>query len=56
MIDATKIAVLREAVDRADAHAAVQAKLVEAQQALIDTLQLRIKRLESELSEARSVI
>lgn len=49
----TKLAVLREAVDRADHLAVTQTKLIESQDMLIQTLQARIKTLESELAEAR---
>jgi two-component sensor histidine kinase len=54
--DRTKLAVLREAIDRADAMASTQAKLIESQELLISTLQRRIRTLESELSEARAAI
>ena len=54
--DKTKLAVLREAVDRADALTGTQAKLIESQELLIATLQRRIRTLESELSEARAAL
>lgn len=54
--DKTKLAVLREAVERADHLAATQTRLIESQEALIATLQARIKTLESELSEARCAL
>lgn len=54
--DKTKLAVLREAVERADHLAATQMRLVESQEALIATLQARIKTLESELSEMRCAL
>jgi hypothetical protein len=54
--DKTKLAVLREAVERADMLASTQTKLIESQEALIETLQRRIRTLESELSEARAAI
>ena len=56
MSDDKKLAVLREAVERADMLASTQAKLIESQELLISTLQRRIKQLESELFEARAVL
>jgi len=52
----TRLAVLKEAVDRAANLAATQAKLIESQEMLIATLQRRIRTLESELSEARAAL
>lgn len=54
--DKTKLAVLREAVDRADNLAMVQAQLVATQEQLIQDLKRRIVTLESELSEARTAL
>jgi two-component sensor histidine kinase len=54
--DKTKLAVLREAVERADHLAVIQMRLIESQEALIATLQARIKTLESELSEVRCAL
>lgn len=47
----TKLAVLREAVDRADTLATTQAKLILNQEQLITNLESRIRFLESLLSE-----
>jgi hypothetical protein len=46
-----KLAVLREAVERADTLASTQSKLIANQEQLIATLRSRIKFLESLLSE-----
>jgi|688.fasta_scaffold03482_25 hypothetical protein len=61
--DKTKIAVLREAIDRADNLATVQAQLITTQEHLISDLKLqivdlrsRIKTLESEASELRTAL
>jgi|DEB0MinimDraft_3_1074331.scaffolds.fasta_scaffold360519_1 two-component sensor histidine kinase len=54
--DKTKLAVLREAVERADHLAVIQMRLIESQETLIATLQARIKTLESELSEVRCAL
>jgi len=49
---ARRYAVLREAVDRADALASTQARLIATQQGVIELQAAQIKRLESELREA----
>ena len=54
--DKTKLAVLREAVERADHLAVIQMRLIESQETLIATLQARIKTLESELFEVRCAL
>lgn len=54
--DKTKLAVLREAIDRADNLASVQAQLISSQEQHIQDLKARIKLLESELSEARTAL
>jgi hypothetical protein len=56
MHDKSKLAVLREAVDRADNLATVQAQLIETQEQFIQDLKKRIAFLESELSEARTAL
>lgn len=50
------IAVLREAVDRADAHASAQAQLIQTQRELIVELRERIRSLDSELGVLRGAI
>lgn len=52
----TKLAVLREAIDRADNLATVQAQLITTQEQFIQDLKKRIAFLESELSEARTAL
>ena len=52
---AAKLASLREAVERADQLTAVQERFLKSQGLLIEQLTARIRRLESELSEARCV-
>lgn len=52
----TKLAVLREAIDRADNLATVQAQLIDTQEQFIQDLKARVKFLESELSEARTAL
>lgn len=61
--DTTKLAVLREAVDRADNLAHVQAQLITAQENTIQDLKVqladmraRIKTLESENSELKTAL
>lgn len=49
---AKRYAVLREAVDRADALASTQARLIAVQQGVIDLQSERLARLEAQLSEA----
>lgn len=48
-----KYLALREAVERADQLTAVQERFLKSQELLIEQLTARIRRLESELSEAR---
>lgn len=61
--EATKIAVLREAVDRADHLAISQAKLIDTQSAYLTTqdsyiksLERRVRELESHIAELRCVV
>lgn len=54
--DKTKLAVLREAIDRADNLATVQAQLISSQEQHIQDLKARVKFLESELAEARTAL
>lgn len=54
--DATKLAVLREAVERADYFAAAQTKTIETQDEMIALLKQRIKQLESEVLELRCAL
>jgi chromosome segregation ATPase len=54
--DRTKLAVLREAIDRADNLATVQAQLISSQEQHIQDLKARVKFLESELAEARTAL
>lgn len=54
--DTTKLAVLREAVVRADELATVQSQLITTQEQLIQDLKSRIRTLESELSEALTAL
>jgi hypothetical protein len=54
--DRTKMAVLREAVDRADNLAVTQAKLITVQEQTIETLRETIRRLESENAELRLAV
>jgi len=54
--DRTKLAVLREAVDRADNLAMVQAQLITSQEQHIQDLRRRIATLESELAETKTAL
>ena len=54
--DRTNLAVLREAIDRADNLATVQAQLISSQEQHIQDLKARVKFLESELAEARTAL
>ena len=49
-----KFAALREAVERADTLAVVQARLIDNQQRVIELLEARIKSLESLLAELKA--
>lgn len=58
--DATKIAVLREAVDRADTLSVAQARLIDTQGAYLNqqdsyikSLERRVRELESQINELR---
>lgn len=48
----TRVAVLREAIDRADALASTQAHLIAVQQIVIESQNRRIADLMSQLAEA----
>lgn len=61
--DSTKLAVLREAVDRADMLAIAQAKLIDTQSEYltqqnnyITSLERRLRELESEIAELRCAV
>ena len=49
-----KVAALREAVERADTLAVVQARLIDNQQRVIELLEGRIKTLESMVAELKT--
>ena len=53
-ISAARVAALREAVERADILAAVQARLIDNQQKVIELYERRIAVLEGELSEFKT--
>jgi hypothetical protein len=50
LLDKAKLAVLREAIDRADNLAVVQTQLISTQEQLIQDLRLRVVTLEGHLS------
>jgi hypothetical protein len=52
-INPSRYAALREAVERADTLAVVQARLVDNQQRVIELLEARIKTLESMVAELK---
>lgn len=52
-INPSRYAALREAVERADTLATVQARLVDNQQRVIELLEARIKHLESMVAELK---
>jgi hypothetical protein len=52
--DRTKLAVLKEAVERADMLASSQAQTIEMQTELIAMQRARIRQLESEVAEYRA--
>lgn len=61
--DSTKIAVLREAVDRADTLAITQARLIDTQsnyltqqESYIKSLERKCRDLESQISELRCAV
>jgi transposase len=61
--ESTKLAVLREAVDRADTLAIAQAKLIDTQGAYlsqqdsyIKSLERRVRELESQINELRCAV
>lgn len=61
--DSTKIAVLREAVDRADTLAIAQARLIDTQgsyltqqESYIKSLERKCRELESQISELRCAV
>lgn len=49
-----RFAALREAVERADTLAVVQARLIDNQQRVIELLEARIKTLESVVAELKT--
>jgi len=49
-----KFAALREAVERADTLAVVQARLIDNQQRVIELLETRIRTLESMVAELKT--
>jgi hypothetical protein len=53
-ISAARVAALREAVERADILAAVQARLIDNQQRVIELYERRIASLEGELAEFKT--
>ena len=54
--DRTKLAVLREAVDRADNLAVTQAKLITVQEEMIETLKETVRLLDSQNAELRLAV
>lgn len=52
-INPSRYAALREAVERADTLAVVQARLIDNQQRVIELLEARIKTLESMVAELK---
>ena len=52
-VNQSKFAALREAVERADTLATVQARLIENQARVIELLETRIKTLESMVAELK---
>ena len=54
--DRTKMAVLREAVDRADNLAVTQAKLIVVQEEMIETLKETVRLLDSQNAELRLAV
>lgn len=54
--DQTKLAVLREAIDRADALAAMQARMIEQQEEMLEMLRTKVRALESENRELRGAL
>ena len=56
LLDKAKLAVLREAVDRADNLAAVQSQLILTQEQLIKDLYSRITSLESLVAELKTAL
>lgn len=56
LLDKAKLAVLREAIDRADNLAVVQAQLISTQEHLIQDLRSRIAILEGQMSELKTAL
>lgn len=56
LLDKAKLAVLREAIDRADNLAVVQAQLISTQEQLIQDLRSRIAILEGQMSELKTAL
>ncbi|NBS67352.1 hypothetical protein EBT31_00360 [bacterium] len=56
LLDKAKLAVLREAIDRADTLATVQAQLISTQEQVIQDLRLQIAALQSQVSELKTAL
>jgi len=56
LLDKAKLAVLREAIDRADNLAGVQSQLIATQEQLIKDLYSRIASLESLVAELKTAL
>jgi hypothetical protein len=56
LLDKAKLAVLREAIDRADNLAVVQTQLISTQEQLIQDLRLRVVTLEGQVSELKTAL
>jgi hypothetical protein len=56
LLDKAKLAVLREAIDRADNLAVVQTQLISTQEQLIQDLRLRVATLEGQVSELKTAL
>lgn len=56
LLDKAKLAVLREAIDRADNLAVVQTQLISTQEQLIQDLRLRVSTLEGQVSELKTAL
>lgn len=56
LLDKAKLAVLREAIDRADTLATVQAQLISTQEQVIQDLRLQITALQSQVSELKTAL
>lgn len=56
LLDRAKLAVLREAIDRADNLATVQAQLISTQEHLIQDLRSQIATLKGQMSEFKTAL